>query len=296
MANKAMRFGDKTATQHLRDAEKYLGEKKVNERVRQLMLEECFAGKMKEKRSIKLEGLRYYYVDCKLPSDFFEEGKFSNTKLGKIYAPFAKEMAANCHLMDNTEMSEFIKLNRYNRNAFAVYTLKGDIPICLFIRRPDFSQSRVIYIGIGNGTCEFTVLNIKTGATVAADFLETVKDWQENYETYKEEIDKSLLFAERKDKIAIVQEMTNLAMVKMRMKKEGLTYAVEDSKKYTTLFIRLTDENFVCTFLSFVISHDNFQEELEDAVKTAHTIMDIVDPKHVKIDRDILDIEWETGV
>ncbi len=101
MANKAIRFGNKTATQHLRDAEKYRGESKVNEAVRQQMLVNCFVGKMMEKRSIKLAGLGRYYYDCRLPDNFFEEGKFSNTKLGKIYTPFAEAMSANCHHMDN---------------------------------------------------------------------------------------------------------------------------------------------------------------------------------------------------
>ncbi len=192
-------------------------------------------------------------------------------------------------------MADVLKKDQYNRKAFAIYTLKGDIPIFLFIRNPIYSQSRVIFIGIGNNSCGFTVLNIRTGATVAADFLETVKDWQENYDTYKEEIDKSLLFAERKDKIAMAQEMTNMAIVRMRMRDEGLTFAVKDGKKHTTLFIRLTDEELENRFLSISISHDNFQEELEDAVKTVHAILDIVKTKHVHIDNDYLgDIEWET--
>ncbi len=265
MANKAIRFGGKTAAQIVKE---YTNDKCPSwyyETRESWAMWECFRMKMCE------------HVDMEHQpriTDKAGTSHLASKKLKEIGATLSKGMASLCHKMDKAEISECERSYYYPETTFDGYTLKGGVTILFEYRRGKSCGYKCFFINVLRRHETISVsIDEKHGEKVSQNFIAAVRDWQENFEEYMRAIEDAIEAHNKEIKKAKVEATTRHAVIKVKMKQEGWAFETsEESEKETILRISIGDNGYT-SYLSIKLEHKDFVNQLDKAVERIRPVL-----------------------
>ena len=249
--NKTIRFGEYTATQILRDALRRRGLKdEVTDVVREDFIASCFLESTREKKSLNQNRT---------------SGR--NRNENSSTAPQADLYSRIAMALEELGLPECGKdtFRNVESTDFACRYVTDYLPIIVVGNLRDWSDQAFIYVIDKTFWKRLIAETEESKQVVVSDFIDVIKDWQENSDRYLQEIEGAIRKVDKRHKVAKMGETTRTAIIAMRMEQEGFAYLIEERPKTTILRIRLARQKYI----SFTLQHSDFTSQLDSAVSVA---------------------------